>query len=381
MIYLDNSATTKPDMEVLNSFRQVAEQFYANPSSIHQIGGQSEKLLYKARTQAAQILHVAPEEIIFTSGGTEANNMAIKGVAAQYYNRGKHIIISEIEHPSVYDTCQTLEKFGFEITYLPVDKNGVVSVDDVEKAIREDTILISVMHVNNEIGSVQPIKEIGQVASKHPKLFFHVDNVQGFGKVPLDIKACQIDFCTISAHKIHGLRGNGILYMNKTKKLAPLLSGGNQEFGKRSGTENLAGIVSMVKAMRLIDRRQQAELMHLRKLGSYLYDKLQKMEGVELNSPMQPLGAPHIINFSAPGLKPEVVIHALGEKGIFISTKSACSSKQLDDSRIVAACGYDSQRSSSALRVSLSYENNQEEIDIFLKELKTAISYLKEVMG
>ncbi|MFD2211169.1 cysteine desulfurase family protein [Virgibacillus halophilus] len=381
MIYLDNSATTKPDKAVLNSFMQVSERFYANPSSIHQFGGESEKLLYKARTQAARLLEVDAEEVIFTSGGTEGNNMAIKGIAHQHRNRGKHIITSEIEHPSVYDACKSLEKEGYDITYVPVNKNGCVAVEDVEKSIREDTILISIMHVNNEIGSIQPIQSIGEMANRYPKLLFHVDNVQGFGKIPLNLKACKIDFATISAHKIHGLRGNGIVYMNKSKRIAPLLDGGGQENAKRPGTENLAGIVSMVKAMRLIKTREQRALPALQEVGQYLRKGLKSIDKVFINSPEPPIGAPHIVNFSIPGLKPEVVIHTLGEEDIFISTKSACSSKHMDDSRIVSACGFDGERSKSAMRVSLSYENTKAEIDTLLKHLQQAVSYLTEVMG
>lgn len=381
MIYLDNSATTEPSQEVLNSFMQVSARFFANPSSIHQFGGESEKLLHKARMQAAGLLEVDPEEIVFTSGGTEGNNMVIQGIAQQYRNRGKHIITSEIEHPSVYDTCKNLERDGFDITYIPVNDQGCVAVEDVANAIREDTILISIMHVNNEIGSIQPIKAIGEIAAEHPKLLFHVDNVQGFGKVQLDIKACKIDFCTISAHKIHGLRGNGLLYMNKARRIKPLMAGGGQESAKRPGTENLGGIVSMVKAMRLIQTRQQQSLSALKELGGYLRNGLEAIDEVMINSPRQPISAPHIINFSIPGLKPEVVIHTLGEKGIFISTKSACASKQMDDSRIVAACGHDRERSKSALRVSLSYDNTKTEIEHFLKQLNQAVTYLTEVMG
>lgn len=378
MIYLDNSATTKPNPSVLQSFLHVSESFFANPSSIHYIGGEAEKLLVKAKEQAAQLFGVEQAEIIFTSGGTEGNNLAIKGVALEHQNRGKHIITSEIEHPSVFDACRSLEKLGFEITYLGVDQNGVISIDELEKAIRSDTILISMMHVNNELGSIQPVEEIGLIAKKHPKLFFHVDDVQGLGKVPLKLANSGIDLCTFSGHKIHGLKGTGMLYVNKRIKLFPLFHGGGQERSIRSGTENLAGNVAIVKALRLIKERETSEVANLYELQRYVCTNLKVMEGVEVNTPSG--AAPHIINLSILGLKPEVIIHMLDEQNIFISTKSACSSKQTDESRILVACGFNKARSASALRVSLSYDNTKEELSTFLQALEIAIKQLKEVM-
>ncbi|GAB3791978.1 cysteine desulfurase family protein [Virgibacillus kimchii] len=379
MIYLDNSATTKPDPDVLASFQQVSTSFFANPSSIHSLGGQVEKLYVKARQQAAALLGVNQNEIIFTSGGTEGNNMAIKGVALEHQNRGKHIITTEIEHPSVYETCKGLERLGFDVTYLPVNNEGEISLTELENAIRNDTILISVMHINNEMGTIQPIKEIGDIAAKHPKLLFHVDDVQGLGKVPLDLHRSGIDICTYSGHKIHGLKGTGILYINNRTKLFPLLHGGDQERGLRSGTENVAGMVSMVKALRLIKEKEKLEVNRLSGLQNHLRTELQKIDGVIVNTPEK--AAPHIINFSVPGTKPEVMIHMLAEKDIFISTKSACSSKEKDESKVLVACGFNRELAVSALRVSLSYENTMEEIDEFLQALQEAITQFKQVMG
>lgn len=378
MIYLDNSATTKPHPEVLKSFQQVSETFFANPSSIHQFGGEAEKLLMKAREQVAQLLHVDSGEIIFTSGGTEGNNTALKGIALQHHERGKHIITTEIEHPSVLETCQSLEKLGFEVTYLPVNQNGVVSITDVKEAIRNDTILITVMHVNNELGSIQPVEEIGQIAKQYPKLMFHVDDVQGLGKLPLQLAESGIDLCTMSGHKIHGVKGTGILYVNKHVRLFPLIHGGNQEHAVRSGTENLAGAVSLAKALRLIMVKQKNDATKLYKLNKYLRSELGKLNGVIINTPEQ--AAPHIINFSVPGLKPEVLIHMLGEQEIYISTKSACSSKLTDESKILAACDLDKTRTTSALRISISYDTTMEELATFVKTLDNAIKQLKEVL-
>lgn len=379
MIYLDNSATTKPDPSVVESFQQVSATYIGNPSSIHHLGGQAEKLLMSARDQVADLLAVHADEIIFTSGGTEGNNLAIKGIAFEHQDRGKHIITSTIEHPSVYDTCQQLESLGFTITYLPVDKHGVISVADVEQAITDDTILITLMHVNNELGSIQPIEEVGLVAKKHPKIFFHVDDVQGVGKIPLTIAQSGIDCCTFSGHKIHGLKGTGVLYMNRRVTLSPLFHGGNQERGIRSGTENLAGAVSMARALRLIKEKEKNKRHHLYELQAILRQGLEKTPHIVINSPSD--GAAHIMNVSAPGFKPEVIIHKLSEHDIYISTKSACSSKQLDDSRILTACGHDKNRANSALRISLSYDTTKEDIQMFLHALQQAIIQLKDVMG
>lgn len=379
MIYLDNSATTKPDPSVLQSFQQVSEKYFANPSSIHQLGGESEKLLLKAKEQASDLLGVKRNEIIFTSGGTEGNNMAIKGIAQAQQRRGKHIITSEIEHPSVYDACSSLKDLGFEVTYLPVGRDGAVSVQELEAAIRDDTILISIMHVNNELGTIQPIKEIGILAKKHPKLFFHVDGVQGLGKVPLKLTDSGIDLCTFSGHKIHGLKGTGMLYVKNETRLFPLFHGGSQENKLRSGTENLAGIVSLVKALRLIKEREKAEGANLSERWQKLRRKLAAMQDVAVNTPDR--AAPHIVNISVPGLKPEVIIHILGEQNIFISTKSACSSRQMDESKVLAACGLSEAYTNSGLRISLSYDTTEEELAIFTEALRQAIRQLKEVMG
>ncbi|UFT98039.1 cysteine desulfurase [Radiobacillus kanasensis] len=377
MIYLDNSATTKPYKEVLDSFHQVSTTYFGNPSSIHQLGTEAEQLLSAAKRQAAQLLQVKEEEIVFTSGGTEGNNTAIKGIAYEHVNRGKHIITSRIEHPSVLETCKALEGQGYDVTYLPVDEVGRVSVSDLEKAIRSDTILVTIMHVNNEIGTIQPIEEIAEVCSRYPKLYFHVDHVQGLGKVPLSLE--KIDLCTMSGHKIHGLKGTGVLYIRKNISLFPLLHGGEQEFGYRSGTENLPGAVSFVKALRMTLEKQSQDKGKLADIRQALSEKLRDMEGVILHDSEH--HAPHILNFSLPGFKPEVVIHAIEKEGFIISTKSACSSKNKDESAVLAACGLPKDRTTSALRVSLSYSNTMEEIHSFSLAFQSVKQQLSKVMG
>lgn len=374
MIYLDNSATTAPHEDVVHSFLQVTSKYFANPSSIHNLGGESERLLARAREQIAHLLAVQSEEIIFTSGGTEGNNLAIKGVAFQHQTRGKHMITTETEHPSVYDTFKSLETLGFEVTYLPVNQAGVVSVFDLEKSIREDTILISIMHVNNETGAIQPIQQIGEIAKKHPKLYFHVDDVQGFGKVPLPLANSGIDLWTMSGHKIHGMKGTGVSYVKKNIPLFPLLHGGGQENERRSGTENLAGAVSLARAIRYIKEQEQSNKDLLAEYQHYLHDTIKEIKNIQINSSIE--GAPHIFNFSIPHVKPEVVIHQLSRHDIYISTRSACSSQRIEESRVLKACGYDHKRSRSGLRVSLSYQNTLEELETFVHVLKKVIRQL-----
>lgn len=378
MIYLDNSATTKPDSTVVASFKQVSEKYFGNPSSIHELGGEVEQLQNRAREQAANILQVKPSEVVFTSGGTEGNNLAIKGIALRHQKRGKHIITSKVEHASVYETCKSLEDLGFTITYLPVKPNGVIDIEQLEKEITDETILISIMYVNNEIGSIQPIFDIGKKLKKYPKIFFHVDAVQAFGKVPLYLNDSGIDLCTLSGHKINGLKGTGLLYVKEGTSLYPLFHGGNQEFGLRSGTENVAGNVSFVRALRLMKEKEQNQWKQLKNLYEKLYQGLKKLDHLKINSSLD--GAPHILNVSVPGLKPEVVIHALYEKGIIISTQSACSSKQFDKSRVLSACGISDERASSGLRISLSYETTEEDIDMFINVFNETITHLKDIL-
>ncbi|QHS23028.1 cysteine desulfurase [Virgibacillus sp. MSP4-1] len=379
MIYLDNSATTSPYPEVLESFRKVSEAYYGNPSSIHQFGGEAEKLLKTSKKQAADLLKINEQELFFTSGGTESNNTAIKGIALKHQNRGRHIITSRVEHPSVLEACAALESLGFRVTYLSVNHEGRIDLDELKRAIDDETILISIMHVNNELGTIQPIKEIADLAAQYPKLFFHVDHVQGLGKIPLDLSHPGIDLCSMSSHKIHGLKGTGALYIQKGTTLFPLLHGGGQESSQRPGTENLAGIVAMVKAMRLTMEKQRHSYHHLEKLSAIIRTALHQDHRIVINSPED--GAPHILNFSIPNFKPEVVIHALGKENIFISTKSACSSKHSDESAVLAACGWGEDRSHFGLRISLSYQNTEEEVREFCKTFIHVLDQLNHVMG
>ncbi|MGG4442562.1 cysteine desulfurase family protein [Brevibacillus fortis] len=376
MIYLDNSATTRPHPQVIETVRRAMESYYGNPSSLHQKGVEAENVLKQARKVAAQYLGCKESEVIFTSGGTESNNTAIKGVAFQYQNRGKHIITTQVEHPAVYDVCKQLEGLGFAVTYLPVDREGRVSVEDVQKAMRPDTILVSVMHVNNELGTIQPILEIGQWLKQFPKVLFHVDAVQGIGKVPLRIKDSGIDLLSVSAHKFYGPRGVGILYKREGLIIHPLMMGGGQEGGVRSGTENLPAIAGMAKAIRILEELGSVEIIRLQKLNQQLREGITTIEGCIVNTP-EANAAPHIMNLSVPGVKAEVLLHALEEKGFLISTKSACSSKANEPSRVLTAIGIERDCALSSLRVSLGRENTAEDIQQFLKALEECVSVLR----
>ncbi|WP_066292288.1 cysteine desulfurase family protein [Bacillus sp. FJAT-29937] len=380
MIYFDNSSTTKPYREVLESFLKVSSEYYGNPSSLHGLGAQSEKLLSQAREQIAKLLDVQKNEIYFTSGGTESNNIAIKGTALMHKGRGRHLITTEIEHPSVKESIKQLKGLGFRVTYIPVDENGIAKVEDIEKAICEDTILVSVMHVNNEIGSIQPIHEIGQLLMKYSKILFHVDFVQGIGKVPLNIRESRVDLCTLSGHKFHGLKGTGVLFVREGVRISSLITGGGQEWRLRSGTENVAGMVAMAKALRLTFMQQEKQINNMIKIKDFLRDKLEMIEGVTIHTPICQ-SAPHIINFSIKGFKAEVFIHALEEMDIYVSSTSACSSKRQKASTTLIAMGIPEEEALSAIRISLSYENTLNEAEQFMKAVYEAVARLRKVMN
>ncbi|MEH6990176.1 cysteine desulfurase family protein [Cytobacillus firmus] len=379
MIYLDNSATTKPYKEALDSFMKVSSEYFGNPSSLHEFGGKAERLLMQAREQISQLLNVKSNEVFFTSGGTESNNLAIKGTALMHRKRGTHIITTGLEHASVRETADQLKELGYRITVIEPDSKGIVHAEDIEKEITHETVLVSVMHVNNEIGSIQPIIEIGEMLKKHARVIFHVDNVQGIGKVPLDLYQARVDLCTISAHKFHGLKGNGVLFIRDGLRLSPLLSGGNQEWRMRSGTENVAGIVAMAKALRLTMNNMERHLSRLTSIKTYIMEEAGRIEGITVHTPEKD-SAPHIVNFSIKGFKAEVFVHALEERGIFISTTSACSSKKSAASSTLMAMGIPEKDAKSAVRVSLSYDNTKEEAEIFIQAVKETVIRLREVM-
>ncbi|MBC1350308.1 cysteine desulfurase [Listeria welshimeri] len=378
MIYFDNSATTKPNDAVLETYTKVASNYFANPSSLHRFGAKSKELLDTSRKQIATMLGVLSEEIIFTSGGSEGNNLAIKGLAYSYKNRGNHIITSRIEHPSVRMVMEELESNGFRVTYLQVNKNGVIDLEELKAALTKETILISIMGVNNEVGSIQPLQEIGETIANREHTFFHVDFVQGIGKVPLEIGQMAIDLLTFSGHKFHALRGTGVLFKKKNVHLHPEILGGGQEMGYRSGTENLAGGVALAKALRLALENEQntSELIEIR---DYLLSEIAYMPDMTVHT-KKSVAAPHIICFSAKGHRGEVLVHALEKEDIYISTTSACSSKQKLASSTLKAMGVTDEEATGAVRVSLSYENRLSEAKIFIQKLQEIIENLNKVV-
>lgn len=362
---------------MIDVYSKALQEYYGNPSSLHQIGVQADKVLASAREMAASLLEVLPEEIIFTTGGTESNNMAILGAVQSYRNRGKHLITTQIEHSSVLNTFTELQNRGFDVTYLPVDRNGVISVSDLEKALRPDTILVSIMHVNSEIGSIQPIAAIGELLERYPKIIFHVDAVQSFAKIALHPKKWAIDLLSISGHKFHGPKGTGLLYKSKKISLAPIQFGGGQEYGLRSGTQNVPGIIAFTKAMRLSKERQVFFETEVRVLRERLWQGLQAVQEVSINSPQD--GAPHILNISVDGIKAEVMLHALEKRGIMVSTRSACSSKEEKISYVLEAIQLPRDKAISALRISLSSFTTAEEIDKTIHAIKQCIIELKGI--
>jgi cysteine desulfurase len=382
-IYLDNASTTFVAPEVRQSMNEVMLRYEGNPSSLHHLGVQAEQLLKRSREQIANLLGASASEVVFTSGGTESNNMAIKGTAFGYRGRGRHIITTKTEHASVFETCRALEQdFGYEVTYVSVDTKGLVDPEEVLAAVREDTLLVTIMHVNSELGTVQPVREIGKRLLAFPKTLFHIDHVQGVGKVPLQVRDFHADLVSISGHKIHGPQGTGALYVRDSVHLYPLLHGGAQQTGRRAGTENVPGIVGLAKALRLVLEQQNDHIRNMRRLKSKTEQALATMQGVELNSLTDPsFSAPHIVNASFTGIKPEVLLHALEEKGIYVSTKSACSSKDAGPSRVLTESGLPSERAGCAIRIAFSIHNTEEEVDTLIKALTELVPYYQNIMN
>lgn len=366
MIYFDNSATTKVHPEVLTTYTKVSEAIWGNPSSLHKMGENAYNLLEQSRAQIAELLGCQKEEIFFTSGGTEGDNWAIKGTALEKGIYGKHLITTQVEHPAVLNSMKQLEKLGFEVTYLPVDENGRVSVEELKQALRKDTILVSVMAVNNEVGTIQPIKEIAQVLADHPKVHFHVDAVQAVGKGLTDlIMDERVDLVTFSGHKFHAPRGVGFLYKKSGRKLAPLLSGGGQEKNLRSSTENLPAIAAMAKALRLLLENETKNVAYEQAIRQKIFEHLQAFDKVTLFSQLDDKFAPHILCFAIAGVRGETIVHAFEDQGVFISTTSACSSKKGQVSSTLHAMQVDDKIATSAVRVSLDENNTLSEADKF----------------
>lgn len=377
VIYMDHCASTPPYEDVARTAMEVMLKAYANPSSLHGLGAEAAKLLERARAQVAAQLGTSGGSWLFTSGGTESNNLAVKGAARQYRARGRHIITTCIEHSSVLEATKQLEGEGYEVTYLPVTSSGHVRVEDVRAALTKETVFVSVMHVNNEIGTVQPIREIGELLRDYPKTLFHVDAVQSLGKIEVDIEAWGIDLLSSSAHKFGGTRGVGFLYVRDGVHLQALASGGSHEKGMRAGTENVAGIVASAKAIRLAVEGIPSRKGLMTRLRDKLRDYVAQVPELTLNG-SAPL-APHIVNFSYAGMKPEVILHMLEQHGIIASTQSACSSKDNKPSRVLLAIGASGPAASGGLRVSFGDEHREADVEALISALDDILKQLKQL--
>ncbi|SDT37122.1 cysteine desulfurase [Paenibacillaceae bacterium GAS479] len=380
LLYFDHCASTPPHPEVIRTLAEVMERHYANPSSIHRLGLDAGRLLGGARELMGRLFGTTSEEWIFTSGGTESNQLAIKGAAYAAKHRGKHVITSATEHPSVREAFESLAADGFEVTYLPVNDVGLISVDMLQEAIRPDTTLVSLMHVNNEVGTIGPIADVGALLRKYPGISFHVDGVQSIGKLPIHLREWGVDLFSGSAHKLRGPKGTGFLYVRGGMRLEPLLGGGGQEGGLRGGTPNVPGIVASVKALRMALESQQEREGRMRALRTRLLRRLQQLPELIINGETDPISdkqAPHILHFSYPGMKPEVIVHALEERGIIISTKSACSSRDERPSEVLLAMGYPIPRAAGGLRVSFGDEHDEAAVDQIAEALEAVVRLLK----
>lgn len=381
-IYLDSTATTEPREEVIKDMVETMNKFYGNPSSLHRMGLDAEKRMNNSRKVISGALGVNPDEIYFTSGGTEGNNIAIQGVLKRFVNKNAHVITTEIEHPSVLNTIRSYEGVaGVDISYLGVDEGGQIDLEELRDSLREDTVLVSIMMVNNEVGAIQPIADVSKIIKKKsPNCYLHVDGVQAFGKMDLNLGQLGVDMFSFSGHKIHGPKGIGGIYLRKGLKLSPLLYGGGQEKGISPGTQNTSGIVGMATALKaMLSSREERE--HITSLKDYLIERVcSSIDEVKVNSPSGEKFTPYMVNLSFPGTRGEIVLHTLESKGIYVSTTSACSSKDKKESHVLKAMGISSEDIEGSIRVSFSYKNTFEEIDAFLAELKEAVEEIRSIM-
>lgn len=378
-IYLDNSATTRCFPEAAELVCRILTEEYGNPSSMHHKGVEAERRITEAKQILADILKVNSKNLYFTSCGTESDHLAIAGCARANRRAGQHLVTTVIEHPAVLETMHALEEEGFEVTYLPVDGDGVVSPEAVAEAVREDTILVSVMHTNNEIGSLQPIAEIGRlIKEKNPKTLFHVDAVQGFGKAQIYPKRMKIDLLSASGHKIHAPKGIGLLYVADGVKIRPTLPGGGQQSGLRSGTENVAGMAAMALSAKMLYDHLDEDVDRLYALRERLIGQVQAIEGVHVNGREGRGSAPHVISLSVEGVRAEVLLHALEERGVYVSAGSACSSNRPHLSETLKAIGTPKELLDATIRLSLSVMNTEEEIDAAAAALAELIPFLRK---
>ena len=384
LIYMDNSATSPVDEEVLKEMLPFFNERFGNASTLYRLGVDAKEVLEKARKQVADLINADPSEITFTSGGTESDNMVIKGIALKEIQKSteenprNHIITSAIEHPAVLKTCEFLEKFGFEVTYLPVDEDGLISLDDLKNAIKDSTILITIMHANNEVGTIQPIKEIGEIAREH-NIPFHTDAVQSAGKIPVDVKEQNIDLLSLSSHKINGPKGVGAVYIKKGIRLEVFMHGGGQENGLRSGTENIPGIVGFGKAAELANERLEEHMKHNQEIRDALIEKvLANIKDSYVNGSLEHR-LPNNVHFRFSGVEGESLILRLDNEGIDGATGSACSTHDLKGSHVLAELGIKPALSHGSLRLSIGPENSIDDVDYIVASIKKVVDYLRDL--
>lgn len=376
-MYFDYAATTPPNDEVLKTFDRVNREFWANPHALHRPGMRAESLLEQAREQVLTLLGADDEyRCVFTSGATEANNMALKGIARGYRNRGNHIITSAVEHPSVLEVMRFLEREGFALTVLPVNRSGIVEPDVLGAALRAETILVSLMHVNNEIGSINEVMKLGNIVREKSEAAFHVDAAQSVGKFALALDGSPIDLLTFSAHKFFGLKGAGALLMKNRIPLPPLLHGGGQESEFRSGTADVARAAALAKALRLSLENHEAVFSQVQVYKETLATAFSQIEGMELNGTLEH-ASPFVINYSVAGIRPETLLHALAEEQIYISTVSACSARKTAESSVVLALAGSRERAQTSIRISLSALTTQNEVDTLCRTMGPMIESLR----
>lgn len=376
-VYFDNSATTKPYYEVIEAVSKGMKEYFGNPSSLHKIGMNCEKRLNEAREYFASTIKCNKEEIYFTSGGSEGNNLILKGLLKP----GHHFITTAFEHHSIISTCKQLEEKGVKVTYLDVDSEGRISLEDLEEAITKDTVLVSIMQVNNEIGVIQDIEAIGKlIKERSSRAKFHVDAVQGYGKLPIDVNKSNVDFLTVASHKIHGPKGVGFIYIKKGIILNSLISGGSQEKGIRAGTENLPGIIGFEKAAQMTFEEMESRYDKVLELKKYFVERLNEIKDIRINGEIDGF-SPYILNVSFLGVRAEVLLHLLEEQNIYVATGSACTSKSsaAHGSYVIKSLGLSNKEVESAIRFSFSYENTKEEVDYTIDVLKKSLMFLRRV--
>ena len=378
-VYLDNAATTRPKDEVIEAISWALKNLYANPSSLHRKGLEVEKEIKESRKVVARALGCSDREVVFTSGGTESNSLAINGLIAANRRLGNHIITTKTEHKSVLNTFEQLSSNGFEVTYLDVDKEGFIYLEKLKESMRPDTLLVSIMHANNETGTIQPIMEIGEIIKKiNRKTLFHVDGIQGFGKIKFSVKQANVDTYALSGHKIHGPKGIGALYIKSGVKIQPNLLGGSQENNLRAGTENVPGIVGLAKAASLIS---EENIEYMKVLKAYLVKSLnESIDDIHFNNGINDNFTPHIINVSFKGIRSEIMLHSLEQDGVYVSSGSACTSRKKDFSHVLKAMGLKEDIIDSALRISISYTNTREEIDYAVDKINKHLKNLRKII-